>query len=149
MQPSKKTNFKDLSDKKSSPEYWEKRLTQLNLGKDQILIQGLRQLRQSIISINSLLTKINNDFLSQRQKEDIYNLDFDINAILLILIQRKSFIVDRYKTVLKRDIINRMKQIIGQLPDDTAKQELDKFITQLEYIECNKSNLIGKLQSLI
>jgi hypothetical protein len=141
--------FQVLADKKGSPEFWEKKLNQLNLGKNQIHNQNLKQLRQSIISINSLIAKINKDFLEHREKSDRFSVDYDINATLLILIQRKTLIVDRYKIILKRDILSRMKGLIGQLSDDPVKLELEKYIIQLEYIEFNKQNFIGKLQSLI
>jgi len=148
MKVSDKTEFQALSEKKGSPEYWEKHLALMNLGKKQILNQDLNQLKQSIISINSLLAKTNNEFSLQRKNEDIHHLDFDINAALLILIQRKTFIVDRYQVILKRNIIHRMKHVMERLADGETKKELDRLMTQLEYIECHRSNFKGKLQSL-
>jgi hypothetical protein len=124
-------------------------LTSHKLGKNQIFSQNISQLKQSLITLNSLIADLKSD--SSYLNIDPYNLhnNFDSSYILLIFIQRKSLIMNRYKKLLKKYFFNKIRFCIEKLDDSTAKEQLKVLFNKLEYIENNSQNISGQLQNFI
>jgi hypothetical protein len=137
------------SSKKVALELLESIFYDHNLAKTQILSQSIPQLRQSIVTINSFIADLNSDFSYINSQSDNLFKDFDNSYILLSLIQRKTIIINRYKKVMKKEIIKKIKFSIETLDDGIAKDKLKLLINKLEYIENNSHNITGQLQNLI
>lgn len=139
----------DHSSEKYSVELIESILCSHNLAKDQIISQDISQLRQSLITLNSLISSLKND--SSNLSGKCYNQlnSFDNGYFLLSFIQRKSLIINRYKKLLKKSYFNKIKICIGNLDDSNTKEELKVLLNKLEYIENNGQSVSGHLQNLI
>lgn len=139
----------DHSSGKSSVELIESILSSHNLAKDQIIYQDISQLKQSLITLNSLISSLKNE--SPNLNGQSYNLlnNCDISYILLSFIQIKIFIIDRYKKLLKKSYFDKIKFCIGNLDNSNTKNELKVLLNKLQYIDNNGQNISGQLQNLI
>ena len=139
----------DHSSEKFSVELIESILSSHNLSKDQIISQDISQLRQSLITLNSLISSLKNDSSNLIRKSYNQLNSFDNSYFLLSFIQRKSLIINRYKKLLKKSYFNKIKDCVGNLDDSNTKEELKVLLNKLEYIENNGQNISGQLQNLI
>jgi hypothetical protein len=137
------------SSEKYSVELIEGILSTHNLAKDQIISQDISQLRQSLITLNSLISSLKYDSSNLNQQSDNLLNNFDKGYFLLSFIQRKSLIINRYKKLLKKSYFNKIKDCVGNLDDSNTKEELKVLLNKLEYIENNGQNISGQLQNLI
>jgi len=139
----------DHSSEKYSVELIESILSSHNLAKDKIISQDISQLRQSLITLNSLISSLKNDSSNLIGKSYNQLNSFDNGYFLLSFIQRKSLIINRYKKLLKKSYFNKIKICIGNLDDSNTKEELKVLLNKLEYIENNGQSVSGHLQNLI
>jgi len=137
------------SSEKYSVELIESILSSHNLAKDKIISQDISQLRQSLITLNSLISSLKNDSSNLSGKSYNQLNSFDNGYFLLSFIQRKSLIINRYKKLLKKSYFNKIKICIGNLDDSNTKEELKVLLNKLEYIENNGQSVSGHLQNLI
>jgi hypothetical protein len=124
-------------------------LTSHNLGKNQIISQNISQLKQSLITLNSLISDLKSEpsHLNSHPCNLLNSLDNDY--ILLSFIQRKSLIMVRYKKLLKKYFFEKIKFCIEILDESSTKEQLKVLLNKLEYIENNSQNISGQLQNFV
>jgi hypothetical protein len=124
-------------------------LSSHNLGKNQIYSQSIPQLKQSLITLNSLIADLKS--YPSHLNSQTYTLidDFGSDYILLFFIQRKSLIINRYKKILKKHFFDKIKICIGNLDDSNTRDQLKVLLNKLEYIDNNSQNISGHLQNLV
>jgi hypothetical protein len=144
----RKVNDSSCSLKKESIEIIEGILIGYNLGKDQILLQNISELKQSLININSLVYEFKNDSdITDKSLTNLF-LNFDLDYIIFTFVQRKSLIISRYKKLFKQNLLDKLNNLISDLDDSETKDKIKFLVDKLIYVENNLFNISGQLQSL-
>jgi hypothetical protein len=120
-----------------------------HLDKQTIMEQDPRQLKQSLITINSLIADLKTGFSHSDNQEKRLCGDGDSSFFLLSLIQRKGLIIERYKKIAKKIIIDNMKACIAKLNDSDEKERLKLLLSKFEFIENNSMAITGQLQKIV
>jgi hypothetical protein len=120
-----------------------------HLDKKAIMDQNPTLLKQSLITINSLIADVKTGFSGSDNEGKRLSEDRDSSLFLLSLIQRKGLIIERYKKIAKKQIIDNMKSCIAKLNDSNEKKRLNLLMSKLEFIENNNISITGQLQKIV
>jgi hypothetical protein len=141
--------IKDSSESTSPLECLDKFMSSINLSKDQLILQNTDHLKQSIVTINFIISNVQKEYSGRDIRGELLKLNnIEISYLIRFLIQRKSFILDRYKKVAKKEIYNNIRHSINNLVESVEKEMLKEYINKLEYIDLNAQTILGQIQAM-
>jgi hypothetical protein len=141
--------IKDSSESTSPLECLDSFMESINLSKDQLILQNTDQLKQSIVTINFIISNVQKEYSGRDIRGELLKLNnIEISYLIRFLIQRKSFILDRYKKVAKKEIYNNIRHSINNLVESVEKEMLKEYINKLEYIDLNAQTILGQIQAM-
>ena len=126
-----KRNFKEKQplqkEQIRSSERFESQLKDLGLGKDQILNQNLKEIGQSLHQVDGYIAS---PTTSLNIKFNDFETDFN-KDILLILIDRKKLILNRFNDLVSNRKYHKIKRLLRNVADEDIRTSIEKIINEL------------------